>query len=437
MELNVKELSASENEVEITLKFEEIKEDIENEIKKQSKSIQLPGFRKGKVPMSLIKKKFGDTLEYEASEKVANQHFWEIAKEKSLNPIGQPTMTDFNFKPGEDLRFKIKYEVLPRIEVKDYTKQKIEIPDFVVKDSDVETELDRIIRANRTFEETDLVGEDKNYLLDVQIYKLNEKGEPENEKGEKLEIDLTNEGVHKDIQERSKGKKVGDSFNFSFDDERKVKNDKGIEETVKEHFDYKVKINGIKKILPPELTEEFIKKVTKDKISNEEDLRIEIRKDIEHYYEHRTEEFLHGKLITSIIKNNDFDPPKTLVNNILEELVRNEEEYIKKQGYPKISREDLKDRYIITAENDVKWFLIKAEILKKENITVTDEEIKTLAEKDAEKTGISSEKLMNYYKNSAQNEKLLDKKLFDFLKEKNDIVKVDPEKLTKSESKEA
>jgi trigger factor len=437
LELNVKELSASENEVEITLKFEEIKEDIENEIKKQSKSIQLPGFRKGKVPMSLIKKKFGDTLEYEASEKVANQQFWEIAKEKSLNPIGQPTMTDFNFKPGEDLRFKIKYEVVPRIEVKDYTKQKIEIPDFVVKDSDVETELDRIIRANRTFEETDLVGEDKNYLLDVQIYKLNEKGESENEKGEKLEIDLTNEGVHKDIQERSKGKKVGDSFNFSFDDERKVKNDKGIEETVKEHFDYKVKINGIKKIISPELTEEFIKKVTKDKISNEEDLRNEIRKDIEHYYEHRTEEFLHGKLITSIIKNNDFDPPKTLVNNILEELVRNEEEYIKKQGYPKISREDLKDRYIITAENDVKWFLIKAEILKKENITITDEEIKTLAEKDAEKTGISSEKLMNYYKNSAQNEKLLDKKLFDFLKEKNDIVKVDPEKLTKSESKEA
>ena len=156
------------------------------------------------------------------------------------------------------------------------------------------------------------------------------------------------------------------------------------------------------------MTEEFIKKVTKDKITNEEDLRNEIRKDIEHYYEHRTEEILHGKLITSIIKNNDFDPPKTLVNNILEELVKNEEEYIKKQGYPKISKEDLKDRYIITAENDVKWFLLKAEVLKKENIIVTDEEIKTLAEKDAEKTGISSEKLINYYKNSAQNEKLLD-----------------------------
>jgi len=84
----------------------------------------------------------------------------------------------------------------------------------------------------------------------------------------------------------------------------------------------------------------------------------------------------------------------------------------------------------------VRWFLIKSELIKKENISVTDDELKELAEKDAEKTGIPAEKLLNYYKNSGQNEKLLDKKLFDFLKEKNNIVKVDPEKFNKSETKE-
>jgi len=62
--------------------------------------------------------------------------------------------------------------------------------------------------------------------------------------------------------------------------------------------------------------------------------------------------------------------------------------------------------------------------------------LKALAEKDAEKTGISVDKLLNYYKNSGQNERLLDDKLFDFLKEKNEVVKVDPEKLNKSETKE-
>ncbi len=437
MELNVKELSASENEIEISLKFDDVKNDIEAEVKKQTKNIQVPGFRKGKVPKNILKKRFGDSLEFEASEKIANKHFWEIAKEKNLNPIGQPTMTDFDFKPGEDLNFKVKYEVVPQIELKDYTDQKIEVPNFQVKDSEVKNEINYIIRSNKSLEDATSVGDNnKNYLLDVQIFRLNDKGDPEMEKGEKIEIDLSSEGVNKELLEKSKGKKVGDTFNFSFDDERTVKNDKGEEEKVKEHYDYKVEINGIKKITLPELNEEFIKKVTKDKVSNEVEFKKQIRDDIEKYYEGKVEEFLRGTLITTIIRNNDFTPPSTLVNNILEELVKNEEEYLKKQGYPNVNISELKERLKKNAENDVKWFLIKSELLKKENISITDDEIKELAEKDAEKTGIPAEKLLNYYKNSGQNEKILDQKLFEFLKEKNNIVKLDPEKFNKSETKE-
>ncbi len=436
MELNVKDLSTSEKEIEISLKFDDVKNDIDAEVKKQTKNIQLPGFRKGKVPKNIIKIRFGDALEYEASEKIANKQFWEIAKEKDLNPIGQPTMTDFDFKPGEDLHFKVKYEVLPQIELKNYTDQKIEVPDFKVKDSDVDKEIEHLVRSNKVLEDAEVVGDDNNFLLDVLVYRLNDKGEPESEKGEKLEIDMTNQGVNKEILENSKGKKIGDSFTFNFDEERTVKNDNGEEEKVKENYSYKVDIKGIKKIILPELNEEFIKKITKDKVSNEADLKKEIKKDIGNYYEGKIEEILRGTLITTLIKNNEFTPPSTLVNNILEELVKNEEEYLKKQGYPKVNINELKERYKTTAENDVKWFLIKSELLKKENISVTDDEIKELAEKDAEKAGIPAEKLLNYYKNSGQNDKILDRKLFDFLKEKNNIVKVDPEKFNKRETKE-
>ncbi|MFB3056222.1 MAG: trigger factor [Ignavibacteriaceae bacterium] len=432
----MKELSASEKEIEIKLKFDDVKNDIDAEVKKQTKNIQLPGFRKGKVPKNILKKRFGDSLEYDASEKIANIHFWEIAKEKELNPIGQPTMTDFDFKPGQDLHFKVKYEVVPQIELKNYTDQIIELPDFKVKDSDVEKEIDHLVRSNKTLEDAEVVGNDNNFLLDVLVYRLNDKGEPENEKGEKLEIDLTNQGVNKDILENSKGKKVGDSFTFNFDEERTVKNDKGGEAKVKENYSYKVDIKGIKKIILPELNEEFIKKITKDKVSNEADLKKEIKKDIGDYYEGKIEEILRGTLITTLIRNNEFTPPSTLVNNILEELVKTEEEYLKKQGYPNVNTNELKERLNTKAENDVKWFLIKSELLKKENISITDDEIKELAEKDAEKTGIPAEKLLNYYKNSGQNNKILDQKLFEFLKEKNNIVKIDPEKFNKSETKE-
>ena len=436
MELQIKEISTSEKELEITLKYDEVKTDIAEEVKKQSKSIQIPGFRKGKVPVTVLKRKFGDALEFEASEKVANSHFWKIADEKALKPIGQPTMTDLKFQPGEDLHFKVKYEFIPEIEAVGYTDQEIEIPDFVVKDSEVENEIKKIVRSNRKFEDTEVVGDDNNYVLDVQLFRLNKNGEPDNDKGEKIEIDLTNEGINKEIIENSRGKKAGDIFKFAFDDERTIKNDKGEDENVKEHFDYKVEINNVKKITFPELDAELIKKVTKDKVSTEEELREQIKNDIQNYYDRKTEEFLRGKLIKKIIGNNEFTPPSTLVVNILEQLVKSEEEYLKKQRVPNVNVEDLKERYNKTAHNDVKWFLLKSEIQKKENISVTDDELTELAKKEAEKTGISKEKLLGFYKSSGQSDKLLDKKLFDFLKEKNNIKKVDPETLQKGDSKE-
>jgi hypothetical protein len=76
--------------------------------------------------------------------------------------------------------------------------------------------------------------------------------------------------------------------------------------------------------------------------------------------------------------------------------------------------------------------LLKSEIQKAENLEVSDKELEDLAAKDAEKTGLPVDKLLNYYKTSNQNEKLLDKKLFDFLKEKNNIVKVNPDQISRT-----
>ncbi|MCW8810192.1 MAG: trigger factor family protein, partial [Ignavibacteriaceae bacterium] len=133
MEFVVNDISQSEREVEITLNYDEIKNEIDNEVKKQSREIQLPGFRKGKVPKTILKQRYGNALEIEASEKVANARFWQLAKENNLRPVGQPVMTDLDFNPEKDFKFKVKYEIVPKIEVKDYKGQLIETPDIKVK----------------------------------------------------------------------------------------------------------------------------------------------------------------------------------------------------------------------------------------------------------------------------------------------------------------
>ena len=427
MEYNVVEINSSEKEVEIKLPYEEIKNEIEAEVKKQARSIQMPGFRKGKVPLPMIKKMYGDALEHEASEKVANSFFWKVAEEKELKPIGQPAMTDLKFEPEKDLTFKVKYETIPSLSVKGYKDLKFDVPDFIVSDEEIEKEINYILNSNRTLEDAETIESDQ-YVIDAEINLIEKDGENVSEvKPEKMQIDLTAEGIAKEIIDNSNGKKVGESFNFSFKDEHKHKHDDGTEETHKQEFKYQVNILGIKKVVLPELNEELIKKATKDKVTTEADLRENIKKDIQAYYDQRVEELTRSRLISDILKNNEFTPPQTLVNNILEEYVKSEEEQAKKSNYP-FNKEEAKNRLLKSAETEVKWYLIKNEISKLENITVSDEDLKELAEKDSLKTGIPVDKLINYYKTSNQTEKIIDQKLFDFLKSNNTITKVAPDK---------
>ena len=437
MEFIVNEISQSEKEVEVTLNYDEIKNEIDDEVKKQARNIQVPGFRKGKVPKNILKQRYGNALEIEASEKVANARFWQLAKENNFRPVGQPVMTDIDFNPEKDFKFKVKYEVVPEIDVKDYKNQLIEIPDLKVKPEEVDKEIYNILRSNSSNEAAEVVGDDENYLLDVELTQLNEEGNPdEKRKPEKMQIDLSKENVHPDIKNSAKGKKVGEKFRFHFHDDRAVPNNEGKEETVTVHFDYEVLINGIQKIQLPELNEELIKKVTKDKISNEEELRKEIEKDITNYYEQRLEEYARNMLISTIIKNNDFTPPASLVDNVLSELVKSEEERLKNQGMKKVDTNYLKEYLQPSALNEVKWYQIKSEIQKKENLKVTDDELEELAKADSEKTGLPVEKLMNYYKTSNQTERMLDNKLFNFLKMNNEIKRVNPDQLTQKNKEE-
>jgi trigger factor len=430
LKFTINDLSQSEKEISIELSYEEIKDEMNAEVKKEAKKIQIPGFRKGKVPTNLLKSRFGDALEYEASDKVATSQFWKVAKDNDLKPIGTPVLTDIQFDPGKELKFKVKFEMIPIIEPKDYTGIEIKIPDYVVTDHDIKHELEHILKSNSTTEETDTVGEDEFYIIKVDLQRITDSGEPfDGSKAETLDLDLSNYRVQPEIRENAKGKKVGESFKFSFNDQRTKKNDSGSEEKISESFHYNGTIREIKKIILPELNEELIKKLTKDKVTSPEEFKENIRKDFVNYYNQRTEEFLHRKLMSSIVGNNDFAPPASLVQNVLQELIKQEEENGKRAGMKNMDKNALKERLLPSAEFEVKWYLLKNLIQKKENLEFSEDELNNLAAKDAENTGIAIDKLINYYKSSNVAEKLVDKKLFDFLKEKNNIIKVEPENL--------
>lgn len=423
MENKVNVISESEHEIEVSLTAEEIKTDLDTEVAKKAKNIQIDGFRKGKAPKHVIKKLFGDALEYEAAEKVANKKFWEIVQSGTIRPLGEPVLTDLNFKPGEDLNFKVQYEIMPVIEPKNYTGHTIDVPDYQAKDEEVQMEIDKLREQTATFEETDVV-DGKEIQIDIDIYKVDEEGKVAEEVFQKdLQVQLNNPQVNQDIPNNADGKKVGDRFRFTFEDNSEYAEKKELSKTIT----FEAEIKKIQKIIIPELTEELVKKLTRDQISNEEELRTRIKEDIQNYYDENVEKIIGAELEKILLDNNDFEPPKTLVENYLKDVIKAEMEERKKRHAKVPTEEELREELKDRAINTIKWMLIRDAIVDKENIEVSEERIKEIAEQNAEKMGVSVDVLINHYKRDDMKGMLINQEFTEFMKNNNEIKRISRE----------
>ena len=156
------QLSDSQQEVEVNLNYDEILPEINDAYDEERKTITIDGFRKGKAPMGMIKKLYGEAIEYKASEKIANKKFWDAVDQQNLKPISTPQMMDLDFVPETKLFFKVKYEIKPKLNLKNYKSLEIEKPIFKIKDGEVEREIDFLLKPHFKFEAADKI-ENTNY----------------------------------------------------------------------------------------------------------------------------------------------------------------------------------------------------------------------------------------------------------------------------------
>ncbi len=422
MDIKVNQLTDSQLEIEVSLNYDEILPDIEQAYAEERKSISIDGFRKGNAPMGMVKKLYGEAIEYKASEKIANKKFWDAVDEKGIKPICTPQMTDIDFVPGTKLSFKVTVEIKPKLELKNYTGLEIEKPVFKVKDEEVEKEIDYLLKPHQKFVPAELV-ENFDFRITANLQRIDDQGVPViGQRSENMVIDLTDEKVNLQIKENAKGKKVGETFNFVFIDEHHHG-----EELHREEYRYIADIVKIEKIIKPELTEELVKKISGDKASTPEELSSYLLNNITEYYTKQSEEIATNNLLNTIIKNNDFTTPPGYVNSIHRHLVESEKENAKKYKMPNFDEHAVSEYYKPRAEWNAKWYIIVENIASKENIKVDESDLEEIAKKESESTGISVAKLVKYYKDTNKDEILLEEKIIKFLKDNSTFKEVDSE----------
>lgn len=416
METKVTQKNQSEKSFEFVLTYDEIKNDLENAIKREAKKIQMDGFRKGKVPVSLVKKRFGYTIELDECENIANKVYKKYVQENNIQGLSTPILTDLKYDPEKELKFVIDLEVMPELENLVYKGLDVEKVVMPVTDEMVEAEIKNISQSNTKLEDAEVI-EGYDYYVSYEMVKADE----ENAKPVNLPAILEELPEDNKLRELSQGKKVGDSFVFEFEDKHTHDKEDGTKEEHVHTYKYNVTVKSIKKLVKPTFDEEFIKKITNGKLSSLDELKKDIKEQLTIIYNNQAEQATEDNIIRAIIEKNPFEYPKRYADEILEMLVKQDEENAKYYGQ-RFNEEQSRTRNKNLSELYAKWFILREHIIKAENITVTEEEIEQKAKEYSEKYTVALDKAKELFNDDKRKDKLLFDKLFNFLKENNNLV---------------
>ena len=414
MEVSITDITEVEKEISINVPAGELVPHFEKAYIRHLPNIEIKGFRKGKAPLDLVKKIHGESIEYNALDAVASDVYRQIIEERNIQPIGEPVLTDMDYRRGEAFRFKIKYEIKPSVDLKEYKGIEIEKVLHKVTDQELEDEILRLRKANSTLGEAESVADDE-HVVTADVLELDESGTPLiGKRNADMRFYLGDESLNPQIKDALQGTTIGTSRKLSLETKHEDhKHTNRLEFTVKK----------IEKVLLPEFNDELVKKTTKDKVSTVDEFRKLLREDLESYWKEQSERKLVDAIINEIVKRHEIAVPESLIKGVTDSLLEDvKNRQPNKKFPPEFNEETFRKQNHGYAAFQAKWFLIRERILEAEALTVEDADLERMAETDAPKMGIEKERLITFYKSSdAVKDRILSEKLITLLKAKSNI----------------
>lgn len=409
MDVLIKPLSSCENEIEIIVSHEELQPHFEKAYKKVRAEATIPGYRKGKVPMAIIRNRFGKMIEAEEIETISQEFFTQAMEERNIKPVGHPHMHGLDYKPGEPLTITIHYETLPEVTAHDYTGIEVEKIVHTVTDDEVEEEIDRQRKREQILSEVQTI-DDENIIVTADIHSLDDSGIPIiGGMNKDMKIDLSDERVNRDLK--------AELLNMNLNEERDVSISFQDQEGNEKPDNLRVRIKKIEQIVLPEVTDEFVQRISGGKSNTVAEYRAELASSMQRWYDSASENRLQVRLVDEIVRRNPIDVPSVLVDNILEGFLEELKKEYNIQELPKdFNREEFNKQRKADAIWRAKWMLVSESIITQEKLTVEDSDVEGEAEREAAKTGIAKERLIQFLKQSPEvANKIQTKKLMDFL----------------------
>ena len=372
-----KSVNKSVHEVDVKIDGDSWKGALDKAFKKAQKNVNVDGFRKGKVPRNIFEKKFGKAALYpDAADFVIDEAFTKALAESKLVPVVRP---DVNIKDVSDegVEFTFKIVTSPEVKVNKYKGLKVKKEEVEVTDEEIDHELGHLLERYTELVVKDGKVENGNVaVIDFEGFK--DGVAFDGGKGENYSLEIGSNTFIPGFEEKVIGMKVGEEkdLNLTFPEEYGVKDLAGADVV------FKVKVNEIKEKKTPEMNEDFFEDLGMDGVTSEKELREEIKKSITNRKEVDLENQYVDNLFEEVGKNVEVDIPEEMVNEETDRLVDNFKHQLEGQGisldlYYQITgskEENIRSEMEKDAFKNVLYRLMIDEIIKLENIEVTDEE---------------------------------------------------------------
>ena len=377
-------------ELELEIPAEEVSKASEKVAKEFAKMARVPGFRPGKAPISLIKRRFAEDIKGEVLQNLVPETVEKALAEQKLTPVSQPQVDKLEFKEGEPVKFRASFDVLPEFTLANYKTLEIEMPEMNLTDEDVTKALAEMQQRAAAFTPVEGRSVENDDFVQVKLHGTAEGGgDPLN--AESVLCHVGAEETMEPFNENLRGANVGDHKDFDVNYPADYPDAK----LAGKLFHYSVDVLGIKTKKLPELNDEFAKDVS-DATSLDE-LKTKIKASLEHERDHRQKDLQREKVIGELVKLHDFPVPESLVEHQMDVRLERVVRSLAQQGVdPRAVNIDwvtLRRRQEDRAKDDVKAELVIDRIATEEKIDVTDEELEHELEHMASHSGESAEVL--------------------------------------------
>jgi len=394
MQVSVETLAGLERKLVIDIPASDVEQEIAKRLQDVSRTARIDGFRKGKIPMRVIKQRYGKGVRQEVLGEQMQQGFVKAVTQEKLNPAGMPNVVPVVDEAGKDFQFSATFEIYPEVKIEGLDAIEVEQLKAEVSDADMDTMVDVLRKQQATFTETTDAAKDGDRVkLDFDGYvdgKAFDGG-----KAEDHSLSLGSKAMIPGFEDQIVGMKAGDESTIKVT----FPADYQSEELKGKDAEFKIKVGSVEVSELPELNEEFFKKFGVE-ADSEDTFRSEVRKNMERELKQAIQRQNKNQVLDGLVKTNEIDVPTALVD---QEIQRLQEQAFQQFGGGQEFKPGMLPRelFLEQAERRVKLGLLINASIEQFEIKADDAKVETLIEEMAS-TYQDPEQVKEFYKGNKE-----------------------------------